>query len=252
MPARVTWIGHATVLIEMDGMRILTDPVLRDCIGPLRRRAKKPHFGRLGHLDAILISHLHLDHCDLPSLRLLHSSTRVIGPPGTAKLLAKCGFSEVDDVKKDLCLRVGDVKITTTHAEHDGQRHPLSPDTSDSIGYVLRGESAIYFAGDTSYFGHMDKIGGDLDLALLPISAWAPQIKFEEHMSPGLAAESLRLLRPRIAVPIHWGTFYPMGLARIWPRPLAHPPVAFAREVGRLALETEVRIVPPGQGTALH
>ena len=251
MPARVTWIGHATVLIEMDGMRILTDPVLRDRIGPLRRRAKKPHFGRLGHLDAILISHLHLDHCDLPSLRLLHSSTRVIGPPGTAKLLAKCGFSEVDDVKKDLCLRVGDVKITTTHAEHDGQRHPLSPDTSDSIGYVLRGESAIYFAGDTSYFGHMDKIGGDLDLALLPISAWAPQIKLEEHMSPALAAESLRLLRPRMTVPIHWGTYTLPGTARYVERTAGLETGAFAHAASHRAPDVAVHVLRPGESLEL-
>ena len=96
----------------------------------------------------------------------------------------------------------------------------------------------------------MDDIAGTVDVALLPVWGWGPRLG-TGHLDPGRAAEAVRRIRPRIAIPIHWGTFYPFAFARIWPRPLGDPPHDFARETARVAPDTQVRILGPGEAMAL-
>jgi L-ascorbate metabolism protein UlaG (beta-lactamase superfamily) len=108
------------------------------------------------------------------------------------------------------------------------------------------GAARVYFAGDTDLFTEMSDLAGGVEVALLPVWGWGPRLG-SGHLDPHRAAEAVRRIRPRLAIPIHWGTFYPMAFARFWPHPLGNPPKDFAREVARVAPETEVRIVAPGE-----
>jgi L-ascorbate metabolism protein UlaG (beta-lactamase superfamily) len=119
------------------------------------------------------------------------------------------------------------------------------------MGFVVRGSKTVYFAGDTDLFGEMDSLEPNLDVAVLPVWGWGPTLS-RGHLSPERAAESLRLLRPRIAIPIHWGTYLPIGMAWMKPRFLTRPPVDFKTAANRIAPEVEVRILEPGETTQLY
>ena len=245
---RVTYLGHATVLLEIGGSRILTDPILRNRLAHLRRHGPAPELDGLT-LDAILISHLHLDHLDLPSLRRLPLDTPVVVSGGGGRLLARAGFSAVEEVVPGDTLRVGAVSITAVEAVHDGRRWPFGAGAG-SLGFVVGGSSRTYFAGDTDVFPEMSGLGA-LDLALLPVWGWGPTLG-HGHMGPAAAARALALLRPRIAVPIHWGTLYPVGLGRYRPHLLTEPPRVFARIAAELAPAVAVRVLEPGSSLALR
>ncbi|HLF26188.1 MAG TPA: MBL fold metallo-hydrolase [Anaerolineae bacterium] len=249
LPPHLTYLGHATVLIDLDGVRLLTDPLLRQRAVHLRRRSSP--IDPIGCLpvDAVLISHLHWDHLDLPSLRALGHHTRLIVPRGAARALRGWGFQRVEEIAAGETTRVGGVKVEATSAHHVGFRLPFGPRTA-CLGYIVRGSHQVYFAGDTDLFPGMAELGNDLDAALLPVWGWGPTLG-AGHLDPWRAAEALALLRPRIAVPIHWGTFCPLGMGWARPRFLTHPPVAFAQHAAQLAPEVEVRIITPGQPTHL-
>jgi len=110
---------------------------------------------------------------------------------------------------------------------------------------LLHGEKSVYFAGDTDLFAGMADIHGALDVALLPVWGWGPTLG-EGHLTPRRAAESLTMLRPRAAIPIHWGTFAPLGLGWLRPRFLTAPPYDFANHASNLAPDVSVHVVHPG------
>jgi len=244
--SRLTWVGHATVRLELDGTTLLTDPALRGRMAHLRRRAPVPPGVGEG-LDAVLVSHAHRDHLDLPSLRVLSQDTLVVAPQGVAPLLRRRGLGDVVEVEPGDEVRIGSLAVVATPAEHDGRRGMGL--AGPALGYVLAGTVRIYFAGDTGLFPGMARLADDLDLALLPVWGWGPRLG-PGHLDPVGAAEALRLLRPRIAVPIHWGTYCPVWYLRR-PAYLSRPGVAFAREAARLAPQDDVRVLMPGQATTL-
>lgn len=245
---RVEFLGHATALVELDGTRVLTDPVLRDRMLHLRRHGPSPRAEHVAGLDAVLLSHLHHDHLDIPSLRLLDPQVPLVVPAGARPALRKLGHREIHELKVGESARVGGLEVTAVPAEHSGRR-ALGPE-ADAVGYVLRGaERRIYFAGDTDIHDEMQRMGA-LDLALIPVWGWGPTLG-PGHLDPARAAAATALLRPRVAVPIHWGTFYPQLLHRVRPQPLSGPPRAYAAEVARVAPRTEVRILRPGEGAAI-
>ncbi|MGN6379972.1 MAG: MBL fold metallo-hydrolase [Gaiellales bacterium] len=235
---RLTYVGHATVIVEMDGTRLVTDPVLRPRLAHLRRR-HPVDLTALSRMDAILISHAHLDHLDRRSLALLDRDVPVIVPRGTGRHVKRRHVVEVSEGGET---RVGNLTLLPTHAEHDGRRVPVGPAVA-ALGYRICGSRSVYFAGDTGPFPGMAKIGQDgVDVALLPISGWGKRLPAHDHLGPMSAAQALPLLSPQIAVPIHWGT-----LARLWSGPLAGSPAEeFARNAGRLAPDVRVVIVHPG------
>ncbi len=205
---RVVWLGHATVVIDLDGTKLLTDPVLRPRIAHLRRSwAADPH--ALRGVDAVLVSHVHFDHLDLPSLEKLERSVPVVVPRGAGGLLRRRRFEHVLEVAAGEELRIGAVTVVATEAEHDADRGPLGT-KAPSLGYLVRGSRSVYFAGDTDLFGGMAEICPGLDLALLPIAGWGPKTG-PGHLDPRRAAEALRLLRPQTCVPVHWGTYHPLN-----------------------------------------
>ncbi len=241
-PLHLTYAGHATVLIEMDGVRLLADPVLLDSIGPLRRQMSTPNPDDW-EIDAVLISHTHQDHLHLPSLRLLAPDIRMILPRGAGGSLRRQGFRQVEEIRAGETTSVEGLWITATPAAHSNSRLPFGP-TVDCLGYVIGGSRQVYFAGDTDLFPEMAAIGRSLDVALLPVWGWGPRLG-SGHMDPLRAAQSLTLLRPRVAVPIHWGTFCPLGTS--WMEFLSRPPYAFASYAAEFAPQVKVCILEPGE-----
>ena len=247
---RVTWLGHATALLEVGGARLLTDPVLRDRVVHLRRHAPSPPAGVANGIDAVLLSHLHLDHADVASLRRLRRDVAVLVPRGAGALPRRLGFTRTSELRMGEGVQVAGAAVTAVPAVHDGRRHPLAR-PAEAIGFVVAGERRVYFAGDTDVFDAMAELAGTLDAALVPVWGWGPSLG-PGHMDPLAAARAVALLRPRVAVPIHWGTFFPAGLARLRGSALVEPPRAFARHVGELAPSVDVRVLAPGESLALE
>jgi L-ascorbate metabolism protein UlaG (beta-lactamase superfamily) len=240
----LTYIGHATTLIELDGVRILTDPLLRNWIGPLRRHAPPIEPAWREGIDAVLLSHLHYDHADRASLELLGHETRLIVPRGAGDLFRRWGFSHIDELTVGDTTAVGPVVIEATPALHQGSRPPFGP-TADCLGFVIHGSRDIYFAGDTDLFPEMEGLGGSLDVALLPVWGWGPTLG-SGHLNPERAAAALQLLRPRLAVPVHWGSLAPAGLRWVRPALQVRPPLDFARHAADLAPDVRVALIQPG------
>jgi L-ascorbate metabolism protein UlaG (beta-lactamase superfamily) len=243
----LTYIGHATVLVELAGARLLTDPLLSKGILHVRRQVPVPRIGDLLPLDAILISHAHRDHLDRASLNRLACECPIIVHGGGGALVRRSGAREVIEVEEGGRLAVGRVLVEALHASHDGRRHPLSR-SAGSVGYLLHGPPTIYFAGDTDLFPGMSELQGRVDVALLPIWGWGPSVP-AGHLDPARAAEAVARIGPRLAVPIHWGTLRAWGAQRgLDP---AEPARAFARAVRSRAPNTEVRILMPGERAEL-
>jgi L-ascorbate metabolism protein UlaG (beta-lactamase superfamily) len=245
----LTYIGHATTLLRIGPASVLTDPMLRSGIGPLRRQSAAPPPELPEVATAVLISHLHRDHLDLPSLRRLGAGTPVLIPRGAAEWARKADAEPVLEIGRGETVSIGDIEVTAVPAAHDGHRGRWGGEV-EALGYVIRaGGRTVYFAGDTDLFAEMSDLGA-VDLALLPVWGWGASVG-EGHLDPEKAARAVSLIRPRIAVPIHWGTFYPAGLRRLRPEPLVRPPLEFARLARELAPGVEVRVLEPGSTTAL-
>jgi len=243
-----TYVGHATVLVQLDGVRLLTDPVLRPRIGPLVRHGPLPAPHLSAGLDAVLISHLHRDHADLASLRRLGRGTRLLVPPGSRRFFERHGFTDVTELTPGGSCAVGPLTVTAVEADHDGGRRRGAPEV-EPVGFTISGSRRVYFAGDTDLFDGMSDLTG-LDLALLPVWGWGPTLG-PGHLDPAGAAKAAALLSPRLAVPIHWGTLYPLGLGRLRPGRLLLPAEEFAAEARRLAPQVVTRVLSPGESASL-
>jgi L-ascorbate metabolism protein UlaG (beta-lactamase superfamily) len=245
----IVFLGHATVLIELDGVRLLTDPLLHDRVAHLRRQVPSLQPAVYAGLDAVLISHLHHDHLDLASLRLLGLDMSLLVPAGAGEFLRRKGFTGVSELSVGETANVGALQVEAVEARHDGRRHPGGM-RAKTLGYVIRGRRTVYFAGDTELFDDMSALGSSLDIALLPVAGWGPTLG-PGHMDPLDAARAAGLIQPRLAIPIHWGTLLPIGIARRHRERLGDPPRQFAEHVASLAPGVEVRILEPGRETRL-
>jgi L-ascorbate metabolism protein UlaG (beta-lactamase superfamily) len=260
--SRIAFLGHATILIELDGVRLLTDPLLRDRVAHLRRQVPSLDPSVYADIDAVLISHLHHDHLDFASLKLLGLDVPLLVPAGAGARLYERGFTNVTELSAGEAANVGaQVTVTAVEASHDGRRHPGGLH-AETLGYVVEGRHAVYFAGDTELFDGMSELrsmhergetsgrSSRLDVALLPVAGWGPTLG-AGHMDPLDAARAARMIWPRIAIPMHWGTLLPIGLAGRHGGRLGDPPRVFAEHAASLAPDVEVRILEPGQATAL-
>jgi len=251
-PARasVQYVGHATVLVNLNGVRLLTDPLLRNRVAHLRR-AVKVDAGALRGVDAVLISHLHYDHLDLPSLQRLGRDMPVVAPHGAGALIRrKAGVKSVVELRPGEQIEIGALTVRATSAEHDTGRLPFGI-RAEPVGYVIEGgDRSVYFAGDTDVFDGMADLA-PVDVALLPIWGWGPTMG-PGHMDPIRAAQAAALLGARLAIPIHWGTYYPIHLGLQGPPDfLETPPALFEQAVREHAPTTEVRVLQPGETTTL-
>ena len=248
-PGSVTYVGHATVLVDLDGTRLLTDPVLRGRVGPLVRHGAPPAPAVAENVDAVLISHLHHDHADLGSLRWLGEEVPMLVPPGSQRFFERHGFQAATELAPGESSRVGNLTVTATPALHPGGRRHFAKNAM-AIGFLIQGRRHLYFAGDTDFFAEMEGLDPELDLALLPIWGWGPNIG-AGHLDPAGAAQAAAALSPRLAVPIHWGTLYPIGLDRVKDGPLRLPGGEFAAQMRALAPQVETRVLSPGDSTSL-
>jgi L-ascorbate metabolism protein UlaG (beta-lactamase superfamily) len=246
---RIVFLGHASVLVELDGTRLLTDPLLRGRVVHLRRQVPPLRRDLFADPDGVLISHLHHDHLDLASLRMLGEDVPLIVPAGAAGWLRRRGFATVTELDVGGVTKVGALTVSAVQAHHNGYR-PRAPRVA-SLGYVVSGGRSVYFAGDTELFAEMaDLSRAPLDVALLPVAGWGATLG-PGHMDPLDAARAAQLIRPRVAIPMHWGTLLPIGSGRRRAR-LGEPPRLFAEHVADLAPSVEVRILAPGQGIELE
>jgi L-ascorbate metabolism protein UlaG (beta-lactamase superfamily) len=239
----ISFLGHATVRLDLGGARLLTDPLLRDRFGHVKRRSAPIPASAYADLDGVLISHLHLDHLHPASLRRLPRDVPVVVPRGGGAMVARLGFGDVREVVEGDRVTIGGVDVLAVHAVHDDRRWPGGT-RADALGYVAHGAARVYFAGDTDVYPEMEALA-PLDVALVPVWGWGPNLG-SGHLDPEGAARALELLRPRIAIPIHWGTFFPILLGRGRGDRLVDPPHEFARHVERLTPEVRVEILEPG------
>lgn len=221
---RVTFVNHATVLVQMDGLNFLTDPVWSDRVSPVQfagpRRSRPPglRLQDLPPIDAVLISHNHYDHLDIATLRHLERDHQphVVAPLGHSRLLARHRIGRVTELDWWHSFELSPtVRVTCVPAQHFSNRGLLDRDRALWGGFVIQGPSGnVFFAGDTGFAPHFAQIRERLGaprLALLPIGAYRPRhVLGHVHMDPGEAVQAHRVLGAKTSLGIHYGTF---GLA---------------------------------------
>lgn len=225
LQSSITWIGHASFLVSLGGVKVAVDPLWSERISGVVRRRTPPGVAleAATPVDAVLISHNHRDHLDAPTLRRLAPGAVAIAPLGHDRLLRNLGFSRVVELDWWQTHEEGALAVTLVPARHWSMRHPWDRNAMLWGGFVLRGpEGALYHSGDTALFDGFSEIGrraGPLDLALLPIGAYEPRWFMEpQHLNPEEAVEAFLRLGARAMVPMHWGTF------RLTDEPMGEPP----------------------------
>ncbi len=246
----VQFVGHATVLLDLPGIRILTDPFLRDRLGPLRRHGPVPEPDAMGPVGFVLVSHAHPDHFDRRSLQAVGGDPLVVVPRGLGGAVRRAGLRSREVVVGESISIATGWTVSPVPARH--WRWPAIP-RSAAIGYLIEGPGgiAIYFAGDTAPYPAMAGFADRVDVALLPVGSWGPHLG-PGHLSPRSAADVARTLGARVAVPIHWGTLFPARFERIAGTRLTEPATRFASLAASIAPDLDVRILRPGESTTIE
>jgi L-ascorbate metabolism protein UlaG (beta-lactamase superfamily) len=244
-----TWWGHSTVWLADSGTTLLTDPILTGRVAHLRRMAGPPP--RLpGPPDAVLLSHLHADHFHIASLKLVPGSPLLIVPRGAASFVAKAMGPRAAERCVELApgeeTTVGAVKVRAVPAAHDGGRGPWSRERAGAVGFVVEGTAKTWYAGDTGLFDEMADLA-PLDLALIPVGGWGPTLGAHGHLDAADAAEALRRVKAAWAVPVHYGTLWPIGLGRVRSHMFHEPGRRFAEQAAHVAADTRVRVLGHGE-----
>lgn len=222
---RVTWLGHATVLVEMDGLNILTDPIFSQRASPLQIMGPKRYRGppctvdQLPRIDAVLISHSHYDHLDAGSVSSLNArfgaELRWFVPLGLLDWLVKAGCEnvmELDWWEENCVPSHDDVTFVCTPSQHWSKRTTMDDNKSLWGSWTVLGpDHRFFFAGDTGYCPVFSEIGhcfGPFDLAAIPIGAYQPRdVMVGQHVDPAEAVQIHQDLQAKQSVAIHWGTF---------------------------------------------
>ncbi|HYD48889.1 MAG TPA: MBL fold metallo-hydrolase [Terriglobales bacterium] len=228
----VTWIGHSTLLVRMDGVTFLTDPIFAErCspvsfVGPKRSVPPGIPLEELPPIDFVVLSHDHYDHTDLPSIRALaRRGTKFFVPLGLAELVREAG-GEVVELDWWQSAESGGTRLHCVPAQHFAGRSLTDENQRLWAGWVVEGATRrFYFAGDTGYFDGFKQIGerfGSIDLAAIPIGAYDPAAIMQfVHLNPEEAAQAAVDVRAQHVIGTHWGTF------DLTDEPLDEPPQRF-------------------------
>ena len=243
-PLRITDIGHSTMLIELAGLRILTDPWFTDPVFGIVTHSKSPGMTieDVPDIDVVLVSHGHFDHCDLKALSKLNKSATVIVPESkTAGRIKKLGYSEVAVLAPWESRVISNVSVTAVPASH-----PVP-----ECGYVMASAgTAVYFGGDTRYVSELQQIGEtfDIEVALLPINGLRLPFLGKVAMDPADAAEAALQLKARIAIPIHYNISLTVPLLkRLFERSAPGTPEIFSAELKRRNRHVKAVTLNPGE-----
>jgi L-ascorbate metabolism protein UlaG (beta-lactamase superfamily) len=248
----VTFIGHSSFLLQMDGRKVLIDPVFSKRLVVLRRQ-RRPGLlvAELPPIDLVLLTHAHMDHLNVSSLRHVIRVTRrltgktpeVVVPKGVEDLVASLGFSQVHALAWWEHVDVQGLRVTMTPCQHWGAR--MFRDTHRGYGgYVINGGNhSVYHSGDTAYFDGFHEIGARLkpQVALLPIGAYFPDSYRTVHTSPEEAVRGFIELGAEQMVPMHYGTF-PLGR-----EPMDEPLQRVKAEAARLGINGKLKVLEEGE-----
>ena len=244
---RLTWIGHASWLVQLDGVSVLIDPVFSHSIAPGVRRRVPPalEVADLPSIDAQLVTHNHRDHLDLPSVKAI--ARPVVAGLGLAPFFVGNGLSctELDWWGET---RIGGVTARFVPSQHWSRRGLNDANETLWGGFVIEGSSArVYHSGDTAYFegfAEIKKRVGPIDAALLPIGAYDPAwFMSKQHINPEEAVRAFGDLGAREFIAMHWGTF------QLTDEPLDEPPARLQAEWRRIGLDPARCHVPPIGGS---
>jgi L-ascorbate metabolism protein UlaG (beta-lactamase superfamily) len=245
-PARVTWLGHASFLVQLDGVSLLVDPALRPALfgGIARNVAPGVRLEDLPPIDAVLISHSHYDHLDQPTLEAVHAP--VVAGLGLERFFRDRGLFATE-LGWWATTTVRGVRITFVPAQHWSRRGLFDTNRTLWGGFVIEGSrAALYHSGDTAWFEGFAEIGArfpHLDAALLPIGAYDPEwFMSGQHMGPEQALRAFGALGARTFVAMHWGTF------KLTDEPLDEPPQRLEAERRRLGIDpARVKVLAVGE-----
>lgn len=226
----LTWVGHATWLIRLAGISLVTDPVWSSSLGPGITRNVDPGLP----LDeaaptVVLVSHNHRDHLDAPTIKAIGDRATYVVPRDLGQFFKRRGMSKVVELAWWEATTIGGVTISFVPSQHWSQRGPTDRNATLWGGFVIEGDGKrIYFAGDTAYFAGFTEIGdrfAGIDAALLPIGAYDPEwFMRKQHMNPEDAVRAFLDLKASLFCAMHWGTF------KLTDEPLDEPP-RFLEEV---------------------
>lgn len=216
----VTWLGHSTVVLDLDGVRLVVDPLVQRHAGVLRRRGAQPYASAWAGADAVLLSHLHHDHAEVGSLRFFRGLPMYTAP-ANAEWARREGFDgrglDEDEWTALGCDRAVEVRLVK--AVHSARPMPHRPNAAN--GHLIRGPSGvIWVAGDTELFPEMADLpqlaGAPIDLAVVPVGGWGPRLS-AGHLGPEQAALACAMSGAKWAVPVHWQTLH-LPAGQLWPR----------------------------------